>query len=242
MLRSIARKLLHRSPKPYEFLRSSEILFNSYLRRIHDPEFQSLTQFISARHIADIGANVGQSLVTLTRLFPGARITAFEANPACYGLLEKVRRVLGTHISIEHCGLGDETGELPFFVPVLKNGVMLLQEGSFEAEAMKEERTFERIGTEFGVRKCTLPVRTLDSFGRNFDLLKIDVQGFEYQVLRGARELLLKQRPVLFIEHSEKDELVESFLWSVAYEECTPAALKVNRIFRSRNGLPQCAP
>jgi hypothetical protein len=46
----------------------------------------------------------------------------------------------------------------------------------------------------------TVAVRTLDSLvpNRNVDLLKIDVEGFELMVLRGAREALARTRAIYF--------------------------------------------
>jgi hypothetical protein len=44
-------------------------------------------------------------------------------------------------------------------------------------------------------------VNTLDSFNiENVSVLKIDVQGYEPKVLDGAKETILKNKPVIFIE------------------------------------------
>ena len=46
-----------------------------------------------------------------------------------------------------------------------------------------------------------VPMRTLDSFGlQNVDYIKLDVEGFELFVLEGARETLLRCRPVVTVE------------------------------------------
>jgi len=59
-----------------------------------------------------------------------------------------------------------------------------------------------------------IPMRTLDSFQlANVDLIKIDCEGFELFVLRGAEELLARQKPVVIVEqkpgHAQKFGLGE---------------------------------
>lgn len=59
-----------------------------------------------------------------------------------------------------------------------------------------------------GFNATSVPVRTLDSFGfQRIDILKIDVEGFELEVLKGALKTILRCRPKLIIEtHSSKHE------------------------------------
>jgi FkbM family methyltransferase len=58
--------------------------------------------------------------------------------------------------------------------------------------------------SESGVREITIPLRSLDHFFSNRDsqpqMMKIDVEGAEADVLRGASELISKERPRLLIE------------------------------------------
>ena len=68
-------------------------------------------------------------------------------------------------------------------------------------------------------------VTTLDKFmEENFkedkiDLIKIDVEGFEYQVLSGAKKTLAKYNPVIIIESfANKFEQVNSLLNSYGYK------------------------
>ena len=45
-----------------------------------------------------------------------------------------------------------------------------------------------------------IPVKTLDSFGLDLDLIKIDTEGYEPNVLEGARDTIRRCRPVVFFE------------------------------------------
>ena len=61
--------------------------------------------------------------------------------------------------------------------------------------------------------KGTIPLKTLDSF--NFDrvdMIKIDVEGFEEEILVGAEQTILRNHPILAIEqqkHEYKDAITE---------------------------------
>lgn len=71
-------------------------------------------------------------------------------------------------------------------------------------------------------KKGEVPVETLDSFFSNkkVDLIKIDVEGFEIKVLRGAQDILKRQSPFLFIEaHNKEDkEGVDEILNPLGYK------------------------
>ncbi len=63
------------------------------------------------------------------------------------------------------------------------------------------------IGSDGGMRAERVTVTTLDSFFRNLtppppriDMIKIDVEGFEYEVLSGARTLLRSHQAILCVE------------------------------------------
>ncbi|AXQ69799.1 methyltransferase [Caulobacter phage CcrSC] len=53
-------------------------------------------------------------------------------------------------------------------------------------------------------KQVTMPCHTLDSFGlEDVDYLKIDVEGFELRVLRGAEATIERFRPVIVIEQND---------------------------------------
>lgn len=54
--------------------------------------------------------------------------------------------------------------------------------------------------------------------GKKIDFIKIDVEGFEYEVLQGAKRILKDQHPVIFVEiFDERFEIVNSYLMSLGY-------------------------
>lgn len=137
----------------------------------------------SAPLIVDVGANVGQFSNAAKLFFPDARVISFEPDPETYADLQ-----VNTHglrdVELHNIGLGDRDGVLTFF----RHDLSVMSSFSAQAADMAHR----------GSRQ--LPVRRLDAVLRpddRPDLLKIDVEGFERQVLQGAWETVSRSRYVL---------------------------------------------
>lgn len=72
-----------------------------------------------------------------------------------------------------------------------------------------------------------LNVQMLDDFAfGNVDFIKIDVEGFELEVLKGAESLLQKSSPILYIEiFNDRFDEVNLFLEKIGYQKKEQLAL-----------------
>jgi len=138
----------------------------------------------------DIGANIGLHTVTAARLCPGLTIHAFEANPATAARLRQHVQVNATAIQVHDFALSDYDGTADFLVSRAGNTGRSQLAGGQQPPA----------GTSI-----TVPVHRADTLVKSGkvpapDLLKIDVEGFEENVLRGCGALLHspKLRAVVF--------------------------------------------
>jgi FkbM family methyltransferase len=141
--------------------------------------------------IVDVGANVGQFAAAALLLWPRASLRCFEPDPETFAQLE---RNLGKRPEVEpRCAaIGSSNGTLTFY--------------RHELSVMSSLRADLVAGRE---RQDEFPVDvvTLDNACRAvraIDLLKIDVEGFELEVLRGAGEVLRRTR-YLYMEISLGD-------------------------------------
>jgi FkbM family methyltransferase len=135
--------------------------------------------------ILDVGANVGNHSLSFARHFD--RVVSFEPNPAILATLERnIALNPGVDVEVWTCGLGDVAAELPLFVPRNHGLSTFLAEEVIEAEP---HLVRIEVGDELGIAG---PV----------DAIKIDVQGYEAQVLRGLRRTIDRDRPLIWVEIS----------------------------------------
>lgn len=147
--------------------------------------------------VLDVGANCGAFSLKLAAFFKrnginNVVIHAFEPNPAVLEVLEKncaLNEGLRQKIFIQPFGLGATEGVLPF---------------SYSNENTGGGRFIEH-GSSTTLQ---LPMKTLDQFVEQTGearvaFVKIDVEGHEPEVLRGAEKTLAKFRPALYLEMTD---------------------------------------
>jgi FkbM family methyltransferase len=136
----------------------------------------------------DVGANDGPYSMLAAHF--GRRVVAFEPNSA---VAEGLRAALGRGVEVHAVALSDHAGSAVFFLPVQAD-TDITTRGSLEAGAH----------TDFQRREMTVDVATLDSFDlEDVALIKIDVEGHEWQVLRGALTTVRRDLPNLIVEIEE---------------------------------------
>ena len=143
--------------------------------------------------VIDVGANKGQFAVFAANRWPHARLVCFEPLP---GPRAKLERVAPGRAEIHDCALGSSAGEGEMHLASRADSSSLLPLGARQKAIFGMKET--------GVLR--VPVRRLDTCLspplRRPALLKIDVQGFELEVLKGASGLL-HEIDAVYVEASE---------------------------------------
>lgn len=173
-----------------------------------------LPRVIAAREpvILDVGANVGDITVDLRRAFPAARIVAVEPNPVTYDRLSKA--VAGLNVETLRAGMGasEGTGVLHCYRNDPVSGHASMFRDMFDL--------YKGYGIEGAddLQSIEFPIRTLDATCRELgieqiDYLKIDVEGYEAEVLKGARALLeAKKIATIQFEFTDCNVLSRTFM------------------------------
>ena len=134
----------------------------------------------------DIGANYGTH--SLMFLAHGIPTVTFEPNAECCKEIGALCRLNGFEPRVEAVGLGECTGITTLRYP--KHATWL---GSTTLEWKLED------SADIVVQECE--IRTLDSYGLTGRMLiKIDAEGYELPILRGAASTLATQRPMVIFE------------------------------------------
>jgi FkbM family methyltransferase len=141
-------------------------------------------------HVLDVGANIGYfTMLSASLVGPSGSVTAIEPNPECAKLLEASRRANSfDNVSVLQVAAGREPG--------------LLVLNTSYSNAMTSRAPDDAAAL---VASLTVPsFRIDDLIGRDtsIDLVKIDVEGAEYNALLGAREVITRCHPTIISEFS----------------------------------------
>lgn len=169
----------------------------------------------------DVGAHVGwYTLLACETVGESGFVHSFEPNPR---LADLVRRSLSVNgFNERRCNFvekaaSDEEGQASMFVPHLHSGNGTLREDP-EEEIVDEVRTPDADGVSPGLgrrrgdvygRRFQVYTTRLDSVVAHADLIKIDAEGYETHVLRGAWGLFRRNdagRLSLLVEHHPDNE------------------------------------
>jgi FkbM family methyltransferase len=147
-----------------------------------------------------VGANVGVYTSLLARLVgPAGRVFAFEPSPENHALL--ARRRLGPNVEAIRAAAG------------ASNGVVMLHQSS----AMNvDHRTYP---TDEARDPIPVPLVRLDEAvrGADVDFVKMDIQGYELEALRGMAGILARRTPMVMI--------LEFWPWGLRQAGESPEAL-----------------
>ena len=155
-----------------------------------EPEFRLLPLLVDRRRNAiDVGANKGTYTYALARLTK--LVWAFEPNPKMFKILE---RGVPANVTAAMVALSNRSGQAELRVPRMRKGGFSNQGGSLSAT---------KISANY--RAVAVETRRLDDLDlEDIGFMKIDVEGFEAEVLEGARETIRRERPVMIIEIEER--------------------------------------
>jgi FkbM family methyltransferase len=141
-------------------------------------------------HFVDVGANVGVFSTLVGTRIPGVRITAVEPFPPVREDLLANLALNELSVTVVDSALSDAAGEATFEV--------------LDRDVLNRLAPSDGAGGGNGAASITVPVTTLDELVGDDPpaLIKIDVEGSELLVMKGARRLLSDHSPVLLFEHA----------------------------------------
>ncbi len=140
------------------------------------------------RTVLDVGANTGQFASAIAAVLPDAMVYAFEPLPDCYETLEGRMRRLGARCETFQLAIGAMDGPVTFHRSCFSESSSVLPMSELHKQAFPWTARISPMQVE---------MRRLDTAVSGLRLtpdvlLKIDVQGYENHVLRGASETLAK--------------------------------------------------
>ncbi|MDR3662623.1 MAG: FkbM family methyltransferase [Mycobacterium sp.] len=190
-----------------------------------EPEF-AMFRFFDANDdtVLDIGANFGYSAATMWAAGSRSRILSFEPNQWHSVCLEQIKALRPGQFDYLITGLGNAETRIPFTMPVVEGtGISGLSSAAIESEtdwAIPENLLSYMMNylpniplPRLQFSETLWPISKLDDvLARNrfavpldrISAIKIDVEGYEADVLAGAGATLDRHRPMLMIEGANR--------------------------------------
>lgn len=174
--------------------------------------------------VVDVGANVG--MASFAAAVMGFKVLAFEP------VFENLQRIcdgiwfnrIGELMTVFEAAASDRNGNITFHKLV----------GRLDNSAVSETgaKLAFKSNEEIAIQVKTIPLDEVVPESATVHLVKIDVQGWEYHVLKGAKKLLSRKKseaPYLIFEEDERllqasntsSKQIREFLHTVGYTHCT---------------------
>lgn len=176
-------------------------------RYTHEEDFEVfkwLTEYPGV--VLDVGASRGQSALSVLRLTRKMRVFSIEPNRKHRWSLLLIWLLHPFRFRFRLLAAGDEFAQMTLYVPG-RRASGLSAHGSLDPAEFEKDYVHERLAEagfdaadKSDYRLVSASVVPLDSLGLSPDMIKLDVEGFEFQALKGLAKTLKRQRPALLIE------------------------------------------
>lgn len=134
--------------------------------------------------IFDVGANIGQSVKRFKHLIPQSEIHSFEPGPAAYRLLRKNVDSYGD-VCLNNLALGSSNGEKT----LLENS-----QSDMSSFLQPSDCCWGKIVNQTVVKVTTVDKYCDENSIPYISLLKTDTQGYDFEIIKGARTLMENNR------------------------------------------------
>ena len=191
--------------------------------------------------LIDVGAHKGETINLFAKNFKINEIYSFEPVPISFKNLNKKisnfrNKYKQTKIFIESFALGSSNKKI-LIKCISETSSSTIRELNKDSNYFKKKMFFlnknknNELFSEFEVNQILLSDYVKKKNIKNVDLLKIDTEGYELEVLKGAQYILSKTKYILF-EHHYDDMIVKNYFFSDIHK-----FLKINnfnQIFKSK--------
>lgn len=170
--------------------------------------------------IIDVGANIGNHTVFFSKVCRAKKVYSFEPQLNIFNVLKKnvVLNEVDNIVQIYNMGLGKEHTSA---------NITVLDENNYGMSKLNK------------VKNGEIEINSLDNIlidkVTTIDMIKIDVEGMELEVLEGAKNILIKFKPIIYIEAGTDEEFknvlkfLECFNYKAIYRfNATPTYLFIH--------------
>ena len=162
---------------------SNPVFIKSYIRKV-SPLFELepiLKNIKELNSIIDIGSNKGQFVILAKKYFPYSQIYSFEPQKKYLKIQKKI--LGGNKIKYFNFGLGNKKGEMNFYITTREDSSSFLKPSIYDEKKYKvksiKKIKIDTLDNILDLESLTKPT-----------LIKLDVQGYELETLKGSKKTL----------------------------------------------------
>jgi len=165
--------------------------------------------------IIDVGSHHGETINLMLRNFDIKEIHGFEASPINFNILKKKIDKKNKKILINIIGLG-KIKEVKTFNQVKESSSSTFNKLNTDSKYYKKKnRILSLLNSKIFYKEIDVNVMRLDEYLMKvsmpiIDLLKIDTEGFEFNVLKGAGEYI-KKINIIYFEHHYDNMIIKNY-------------------------------
>jgi FkbM family methyltransferase len=164
--------------------------------------------------VFDIGAHKGEFISFINKNFTISKAYCFEPNPKVFEILKK-KNNSNNKIELFNCGASHNSGSI-FFNENIESSSSSINELNKNSNYYKKKFfLLNFFGSNDVTKKIKINVVTLNDFIiknklKEIDLLKIDTEGYEYQVLMGLKDKI-NIINIIHFEHHFDDMIIKDY-------------------------------
>ena len=182
----------------------SKIVYDSDFKIIKILEKNNF--FKKKRLILDIGANDGMSYSILRKFSRFTKIISFEPNNSNYRNLKKIEKK-DDNFKCKKLALSNKNEKKYFYTPYFKKYALTQISGISKTgvkQRLKKSLFVKNLLKKIIIKKETLNTFKLDKFNYNPRFIKIDIEGHEFECIKGSLKTIKRSKPILMVEYDKK--------------------------------------
>ena len=195
------------------FFLISRYLIGKYLSKfIYDNDFKIIKIlkknkfFKKNKLILDIGANDGMSYNILRKFTKDTKIISFEPNTYNYINLKKNEKI-DILFKCKKIALSNQNKKRIFFTPYFKKYPITQMAGVSKIgikKRLKSSLFIDNLFKKITIKKNSVITRKLDEFNYKPGFIKIDIEGHEFECIKGSIKTIRKFNPILMVEYDKE--------------------------------------
>lgn len=203
----------------YYFIRTIAIKFD-----IFEEDFKILKKIFNNKkiNIIDIGASDGISANFFIKNLNVNNIYCFEPHFLFIEKLKKLKKKF-RNIKIFNYGISTKNENIIVYIPKIIFFGKILYLYTYTFYNLKELKKQIRLDflnyKKIFIEKITLKLKKFKSINKNIHLIKIDVNGYEFEIVKCLKKQIIKNLPLMVIENNQKINKISKLLSKYGYKK-----------------------